>query len=662
VTEVVSTETTSGSYNPSLAVDNDGNIHIAWQDYTNYDGAGTGWDIFYKRWDESSSSWTVTEFISTESTEEPDYPSLAVDSDGNVHVAWQDETDYASAGTDWDIFYKRWDVSTSTWTTTEVVSTESTGNSNYPSLAVDAIGNVHIAWHDITDYGGAGGTFKDIFYKYWNTSSSSWMMTEVVSTESIAGAAFYPSLAVNNDGDIHIAWEDWSGYAGSGTDQDIFYKRWNSSTSSWTTTEIVSTESTGNSLYISLATDTEGGAHLAWNDYTDYDGAGTDLDIFYKRWDDSTSSWTTTEVVSTESTELSRYPSIAVDTLGNTHIAWQDTTDYDGSGTDGDVFYIQFAGPPVSPELAFIVPNPTELPTIYLDWNNIIGATSYHVYRSTSYIWSVEGLQPITSVTSSDFIDSVPSAGFYYYAVVAGNFVGNSSHSNCQYIEVKFADLAAPELAPILPNPTELSSISLVWGDVDGATEYHIYRSASYIWSVEGLTPIDTVATTSYIDSLPSEGTYFYVIVASDGSRLSIHSNCQYIEVVFPDLDSPDLAPLLPNPTELSSISLVWDDVDGATEYHIYRSISYIWTVEGLTPIATVVTTSFVDSLPSEDYYFYVIVASDGLRNSTLSNCEYVEYKLPALHEFFIISSLILGIPLFLFVVTRIRKKNSKLN
>jgi hypothetical protein len=273
--------------------------------------------------------------------------------------------------------------------------------------------------------------------------------------------------------------------------------------------------------------------------------------------------WTTVEVVSTESTGNSDVPSLAIDDEGNLHIVWRDATNYAGSGSDWDIFYKQFVGTPDIPELAFIIPNPTELTTVDLDWNDALRATSYYVYRSTSYIWSVEELTPIATVFSSDYIDTVPSVGFYYYVIVAANFAGNSSHSNCQYIEVEFLDLESPELSPILPNPTELASISLAW-----------------------------------------------------------------------------------------------DSIDGAIEYYIYRSDSYIWSVEGLTPIATVVSSSFVDTLPSEGLYFYVIVTTDGIRNSTHSNCEYVEYKLPTLHEFILISSLIICLPVFLFLGTRIRKKN----
>jgi len=49
----------------------------------------------------------LTEVVSTESTDNSYYPSLAVDPDGNIHVAWYDDTDYGGAGTDADVFYKR---------------------------------------------------------------------------------------------------------------------------------------------------------------------------------------------------------------------------------------------------------------------------------------------------------------------------------------------------------------------------------------------------------------------------------------------------------------------------------------------------------------------------------------------------------------------------
>jgi len=336
-TEVVSTESTDDSYSSTIAVDGAGNAYVVWHDYTNYDGSGTDDDIFYKRWNATSNTWTTTEVVSTESTDDSYDPTIAVDGAGNVHVTWEDITDYSGSGTDYDIFYKRWNASSSTWTTTEVVSTESTDTSGSGMIAVDGARNVHMAWHDYTNYDGSG-TDLDIFYKRWNATSSSWTTTEVVSTESTGFSAF-PTIAMDSTGNAHVAWYDITNYGGSGTDYDIFYKRWNATSSTWTTTEVVSTESTGSSITPTIAVDGTGNIHVVWYDMTNYGGSGTDYDIFYKRWNATSSTWTTTEVVSTESTSYSYSSTIAVDSVGNVQVAWEDMTNYGGSGTDEDIFY-----------------------------------------------------------------------------------------------------------------------------------------------------------------------------------------------------------------------------------------------------------------------------------------------------------------------------------
>jgi len=382
MTQVVSTESTLGSYHASLAVDLDGNVHVAWHDLTDLD-CGPDWDIFYKR-REAEGRWTETEVISTESNGTSAYPSLAVDSSGNIHIAWHDNTtDLGGSGIDWDIFYKRYEVGVG-WTSTEVVSVNSTGNSFFPSLAVDSGGNVHIAWEDETDYAGSG-TDWDIFYRRLDVGVG-WADTEVVSINN--KDSYDPSLAVDLDGNIHIAWEDYTGGPGSGNDLDILYRRFDFGVG-WADTEVVSTESTEASYDPSLAVDSGGNVHIAWSDDTDYAGSGIDRDIFYKNrtsswsttvvvstesnatswapslavdssrnvhiaWDDRPevdwtifykryevlkANWTRTQVVSTESTENSWVASLAVDSSRNVHIAWHDVTDYAGCGSDADIFY-----------------------------------------------------------------------------------------------------------------------------------------------------------------------------------------------------------------------------------------------------------------------------------------------------------------------------------
>ena len=225
-TDVVSKESTGDSYNPSIAIDGSGNVHVVWADDTVYGAAGADRDIFYNFWNVTSGSWNVTGVVSTESTGDSYNPALAVDGSGNVHVTWYDYTDYGGAGADWDIFYKFWNATSGTWSgninATDVVSTESTSSAMAPSMAVDGSGNVHVAWHGPMDYGGSGADW-DVFYKFWNTTSGTWSVTDVVSTES-TNNSYSPSLTVDGSGFLHVVWRDYTDYCGAGSDLDIFYK------------------------------------------------------------------------------------------------------------------------------------------------------------------------------------------------------------------------------------------------------------------------------------------------------------------------------------------------------------------------------------------------------------------------------------------------------
>ncbi len=429
VTEVVSTESNESSLDPSIDTDSKGNVHIAWNDGTNYTNCGTDDDIFYKCWNASTTSWTVTEVVSTESVESSQSPSLEVDLASNIHITWDDGTNYTNCGTDDDIFYKCWNASTTSWTMTEVVSTVSNDGSYYPYIATDSALNVYIVWEDRENYTNCG-TDSDIFYIKRNYSTSIWSVTEVVSTESTS-ASVYPKIAIDLFDSAHIVWMDSTDYLSSGTEPDIFYKRWDNQTSSWTVTEVVSAESTGQSIFEHLTTDIEGNAHVTWVDGTNILGSGPEYDIFYKYWDASTNLWTGTRLISSESTSYCGNSAIASDLAGHIHICWADSTNYTNSGDDYDIFYKIFAGPPRAPELSPILPNPTHVATVFLDWNDVPGASLYYIYRSTSNILSVESLTPIGNNVTHFYNDTLPAMGTFYYVIVANNFYGNSTLSNC---------------------------------------------------------------------------------------------------------------------------------------------------------------------------------------------------------------------------------------
>ncbi len=436
IAEIITSESTGYAYKFSIAIDRMDNIHFVWEDTTDYDGTGTDKDIYYKKLDSKTQLWSNREIISPEFTGSSILPNIVCDDLGNIHVVWTDTTDYDGAGTDYDIFYRKLDSKTQTWSAAELVSTDSTESSAFPQITIDDLGDIHTVWRDLTDYDNSGAD-EDIFYKKWDHTSQAWSNTKVVSTESTSDSK-YPKITNDNGGNIHIIWQDTTDYGGSGISSDIFYKKWDPSSQSWGITEVVSTESSGvlsAAQSPSFAIDSFDTMHVVWIDAVDYNGAGNDNDIFYKKRTSEESTWGTISYVLSTNTGGSYNPSICLDNSEFLHLGWQDNTNYSNSGTDEDIFYTKFSGPPSAPFLQGIQPNPND-GIVNLVWDDVFSATSYSIYRDIYPIYSTVGLTPIAETSNSYYVDEIESGGTYYYTITANNPEG-SSLSNTVYVQIE---------------------------------------------------------------------------------------------------------------------------------------------------------------------------------------------------------------------------------
>ena len=278
--------------------------------------------------------WDTTELVSTESSGNSYAPAIKVDDFGNIHILWRDPTNYNGSGGDLDIFYKMWNATSRNWAPLEVVSTESDAMSYQPEFAVDNLGNVHVTWGDVSNYNGSGSD-RDIFYKRRKIDNHSWTITEIVS-EGMTSDSKMPKIDVDIDGNAYIVWYDRTTYGGSGSDDDIFLRRWNASIDSWGVIELVSSGMDEGSLCPSIALDNFKNIHVSWHDFS----RSTDSNIFYKRWIASSKSWETFITVSTGCPEGSWQPKIDTDDLGNVYIVWDDESAVGGAQLySKDIFF-----------------------------------------------------------------------------------------------------------------------------------------------------------------------------------------------------------------------------------------------------------------------------------------------------------------------------------
>jgi hypothetical protein len=134
---------------------------------------------------------------------------------------------------------------------------------------------------------------------------------------------------------------------------------------------------------------------------------------------------------------------------------------------------------------------------------NAVGAPQYNNTFGTSYPKTMEYNSSVSTT---------------YVLLVEGASGMDSAIYSVQVRDITpgFTVPTAPVLAVTSPSPTNNAGIILVWNTVPFADNFTIYRSANTITSLVGLTPIVTVTNTPHTDTVPSAGTYHYVVIATN--------------------------------------------------------------------------------------------------------------------------------------------------
>lgn len=250
----VGIDSTYYKYNPSVAVDSQDNIHVVWHGYSSSSPDYT--QIWYNKF--NGTAWGTPTLLSvgsefTDHTQE--FATIAVDQNDHLHVAWRGKT--ASIGT-FQIYYTSFNGTA--WSTPTRLSTASTMDlktQNNPAIAVDLEGKVHVVW--------GGEVFGSNGYHFYHTmyNGESWTTPEAIDVGISHSAPQYDAtIAIDTNNNIHVAW------AGNAIDTQIIYAVYNSSSSSWASPIIISDSPELNGYpqrNPSIAVDGQGNVYVVWD-------------------------------------------------------------------------------------------------------------------------------------------------------------------------------------------------------------------------------------------------------------------------------------------------------------------------------------------------------------------------------------------------------------
>ncbi|WP_445630825.1 beta strand repeat-containing protein [Nostoc sp. DSM 114167] len=200
----VNTHTESSQYNPTIAMDANGDFVISWQSYYQ-DGSYLG--IYAQRYNSAGSAIGNEFQVNTYTQGNQFNPTVAMDATGDFVISWQS---YGQDGSGDGIYAQRYTSAGAAIGAEFKVNTHTEGNQFNPTVAMDADGDFIISWTSNSQDGSGSG----IYAQRYNSAGVAIGGEFLVNTNTNNDQA-NPAVAMDATGDFVISWQS-DGQDGSG--------------------------------------------------------------------------------------------------------------------------------------------------------------------------------------------------------------------------------------------------------------------------------------------------------------------------------------------------------------------------------------------------------------------------------------------------------------
>jgi len=291
---------TGYSFSPRIAVDAGGGINVVWVDTTPGYRA-----VIFRRSVNCGATFSAPNNLSNGTAPADSVnPEIAVDAGGNISVVW--ENDNITFG----VFYTHSAAGGASFSTPVNLATEANLETNYtgsfnPQLALDASGNLYVAWKD--DF----NSQSDIFFRSISNQGAFSAPTNLSNSGSSSGA----QLAVDSSGNVNVVWVD-----GTSKVSNILFRRSTDKGASFSSPKNIS-NSTGSSTNPQVSVDAGGNIYAVWQGNVP---PSFSRDIFFARSADGGATFATLNLAN--SFGSTPFPWLTVDAAGNINVSWTDTT------------------------------------------------------------------------------------------------------------------------------------------------------------------------------------------------------------------------------------------------------------------------------------------------------------------------------------------------
>jgi hypothetical protein len=311
--ETALTTRQANCFQPSLACDSAGNLHLAW-----HIGSSMGTGIWAKRYNVTTHHWRADTLIDSTTTSYPQqYPSVACAlGTGDAAVGWYGSPD---TGMYYQVFLRERHPATG-WDSAMQVSLAAT-NHDQVSVAAGSDGDLAVVWVG-KDFG--DDSYDQVYCR--RRVGTDWQGVERVSDMPLAWRQYAPSVAFDPGGAVHVVWH---GRTLSSSYYQVFYRMRDAG--GWSEIDSIGGTRPYQQQFASIACDGGGRCHAVWCSQ----GGGTNFQLVYAQ-RDTDGVWSSPTILTSLDSGTVRYPSVACGVDSSIHIVWSD----DHSGNP-DVYYLR---------------------------------------------------------------------------------------------------------------------------------------------------------------------------------------------------------------------------------------------------------------------------------------------------------------------------------
>lgn len=272
---------------PSVAMDARGDFLVTW---TSEQAVSR---VFMQRYDSAGTARGGEVSVSSGSTKPQFASSVSMDADGDFVVAWSE----GNIISDTDVLARCFDSAGVPQQEPLRVNSYAAGNQGHPDVAMSADGDFVVTWTSQHQDGSFYGIYARRYHMGGGVAGGEFR----VNSQTVNNQ-YYPTIAMDNDGDFTIAWASWNQ---DGSFWGVYGQSFGADAVKQRGEFLINSTTADRQLNPAIAMDTNGDFVIAWESLNQ-DTSGTG--VYLKR-------WVLSELVSVSQQTLSIYGTIRDDVI-----------------------------------------------------------------------------------------------------------------------------------------------------------------------------------------------------------------------------------------------------------------------------------------------------------------------------------------------------------